>query len=191
MTEVYSILKFGLRLMLLFGLLIVPWPGWRPEFAQWFQAEARVVLRLVLPHEQIVVGPAEAAQTSVLDTQVMLTNPRRVTPEGQVVTTHMRLDSRSLGWLPNAMILSLLGATGRWRGGQWKVALACLIGTNVVVAITTAVCVLNGLSQATTPEGPGLFLMFANRLLVDNLWFSFVFPFLFWFICQGFYRRTE
>ena len=139
MIDRFPIWKFGGRFLLLFVLLMVPWPAWRAEFARWFQAEARVVLRVVLPAHRIVVGNVRDPKHPEVDTQIAISDPREIRQDGMATTTMINLDSRSLGWIPQAMTLALLGAVPRWRGGNWKRACASLIGTNLLVATTIAI----------------------------------------------------
>jgi hypothetical protein len=63
---------------------------------------------------------------------------------------------------------------------------ALLIGGLIIqllVAATTLVSISFALTSDASPAWPRLPLMLANRLLVENIWFSFVPPFLFWVGC--------
>src|SRR5208283_1493118 len=115
-----------------------------------------------------------------LDTKITLADPKSVQPGGEMPAMVLSLDSRSVGWMPNAMLLALAGATP-WN---WSRRLKALLGGGLVVNAFVAVSILARVGDAVLgAQSSGwhsLLLMLDNHLLVENLWLSFLFPTLVW-----------
>jgi hypothetical protein len=166
---------FLLRFALIFWLLVWPWSGLRMAISAGFRAQAAFLAGLMHTHCPVRVEPFSQPHFPGLDTLVVMAGGPALPGLVQIP-----LDSVSQGWIPLAMLLALFLATpGPWaRRGRVLLAGALII--QCVMAAAVWVHLAYGLIDGRSPAWFGLLLLFANRLLVENLWFGFVLPFLFW-----------
>lgn len=95
---------FVVRLAVLYGLLILPWPGWRATYAGAYRTAANVIFGSFGP-DGIVVFREHPQKTKWLDTEIAI---RRRSSPAVGTTDH---NSRLTGYLPAALMLALAGAT--------------------------------------------------------------------------------
>ncbi len=171
---------FALRFALLFGLLAWPWPPLRQAVGAVFRAQARFLVGVALPEYVCRVETNSDPQYLTLDAQVVVADLKRIGPDGRSPVVAVRFDSGSQGWIPLAMWIALGVATPLPWSKRVKALLAGALLVQVLVAATVLVAVSFALTTEAWPVWERLVLMFANRLLVENVWFSFVPPFLLW-----------
>ena len=115
-----------------------------------------------------------------VSTPMVVTNPKSIEDYGRVANLTIPFDSGAQGWLPLAMLIALGVATPL----PWSKRIKFLLGGMVFVQGLVAATILAGVAyhfaSATSPTEQHLPLAFANRLLVENIWFSCVPPFLLW-----------
>jgi hypothetical protein len=102
------------RFVLIYGLLIAPWPGWNAVYGRWFRAFNQLVFasndRRILRFEP---APGERPP---LDTLILLANREKEDARGQAQGKRLGLDSRGIGWVPTALFASLtLASPVGWR----------------------------------------------------------------------------
>ncbi len=109
------------RFVVIFCLLIAPWPGWNDLYRDYFQALAETAFSR--QDDQRVVGfQPHVVQHgfSSLDLQMTLGNRALVDSNGNGKAEIMGLDTRSLGWMPTALTIALILATPvPWRQRAW------------------------------------------------------------------------
>ncbi|MCE0523398.1 MAG: hypothetical protein LV480_10865 [Methylacidiphilales bacterium] len=117
------------RFIVIFGLLVLPWPGWNAAYSGYFRAlgqavfghqdEQRIV-RFVPYHEQ--------HGFSSLDTQMTLGNRALADSTGKGKAESVTLDTRSIGWVPTALTMALILATPvPWRQRAWALLWGLLL----------------------------------------------------------------
>jgi len=178
-----SVSLFALRFVVIFGLLVFPWPGLRSAFAVFMRSELRLVLRPMLASRDVCVRPHRDPAHPSADTEVAVADPKDLLPDGNLPAKVLTLDSRSVGWMPQAMILSLCAATGLSRTRRWRLLLGGLAFTHALVLATFAVSVLPILVTEASPAWLFWLVNGAYHVLVENLWMAFVGPFLIWLLC--------
>jgi hypothetical protein len=110
--------RFLCRFVVLYGLLIVPWPGWKAAYGRWFRGFNQLVFasndRRILQFE-----PTPDAR-SPLDTQIALANRARIDALGRAPGKRLGLDSRGVGWIPTALFAAMtLASPLGWRRRIW------------------------------------------------------------------------
>jgi hypothetical protein len=177
------ITAFGVCLAIFYGLLITPWPGWRSTYGRFF----RVISEATFGSERgiviVRVRPAENPPRAEIDTQILLITRSTITPEGSARARVLGLDSRSVGWVPTALIIALASATPLpWR----RRANALLIGialVHVYLLFAVAADLWNqsaGLVPISfVPFWPALANILEQTFVVQ-LGPSFAFPVLIW-----------
>lgn len=173
---------FVLRFMLIFAVVIVPWRPLETFTRSVFQAEACWLLSLALPQKKIKAEVSQDPQHTTIDTRITLSDLRDVRPDGQAPTQVFDCDSRSLSWIPQAVWLALCGATPVPWPRRLRMALAGLLALQILVGGTILTAIFFGLAQESSPTWEFYGLAGLNHVLMDNLWVSFVVPWVLWII---------
>jgi len=100
---------FALRVFVIYIMLLLPWPGWGAAYDAWFRSLGRVaasggpwVVR---------VEPVPAEEKSPLTTRFHVGNPLMRDSQGNIMGKVLGLDSWGVGWVPTAIVISLIVAT--------------------------------------------------------------------------------
>jgi hypothetical protein len=179
-----TVRRFAIRWAIVFVLLIFPWPQFSNAFCHGFQSACRVLLAVTMPGSTVLVENNTGWKRVSCDTQITIRPRHENRPgSGEVAAKPEKivvLDSRSLGWMPIAMILALVGATPFPRSGRIFALMSGLFAVLIFVGISVWVSV-NVAAPGTAAIGwRDLFFFYADHLLIQNLWLSFLFPTLVW-----------
>jgi hypothetical protein len=180
MGDLKATFWFCLRFAVVFVVLAAPWPGFRGGFAKGVGIELRFALKLLLPHQAVEIRTVNDPTHTAEDTQAWVKSTDKPEAGGQAEKRGVGFDSRSLGWMPHAMIMALCAAMPLGWKKLWKIAVVGLAATNLFVLATLVIIVANGIRTESSPGWLQWMLPRANHLVLDNLWFSFVVPFLIW-----------
>ena len=101
----------ALRFMVIFAVLITPWPGWNDLYSQYFRALGQTVFGRDEGRREVVFSRADADSHAGLDTQLTLANRDLLDRDGRGLRIKTELDSRSIGWIPTALAFALIVAT--------------------------------------------------------------------------------
>jgi hypothetical protein len=171
---------FALRFTILFTLLVCPWPGTHSVFSACFRAQTRFLVGAMLPSRSFRVETYSNPRHPTVDILVVLAGRNNDGAAGAESAFGIPFDSASQGWIPFAMWIALILATPL----PWSKRLKALAVGSCVIELLVAATILVSVQYTLVGNGssawPRLPLMFANRLLVENIWFSFVPPFLLW-----------
>ena len=129
--------RFVLRLLLLYGLLVVPWPGLQEGYAALFRAGGNQLFRSFGSPGTVdfrTLAPAWKA----CDTDVVFRNP------GHGVILWLRYSSRHAGYLPTATLIALVLATPTPWSRQWRALLLGLALVNGFVVVRVALALVRG-----------------------------------------------
>jgi hypothetical protein len=118
-----------LRFAVIFGLLIVPWPGWNQAYSHYFQSLGQMVFNPPGESKRMVVFAPVTGKVPLLDTQLTLENADLADGSGRGLVKRTELDSRSIGWVPTALTMALVLATPI----PWPRRLAALAGGLVLI----------------------------------------------------------
>jgi hypothetical protein len=120
------ILRFLLRFAVIYGLLIVPWPGWNALYGQGFRAVGEAVFGRNDGQCVLYFEPHRQTQgLAAVDSRIVLGNPQQADSSGKGPAQLLSIDTRSIGWVPVATTAALILATPiSWR----RRALALLWG---------------------------------------------------------------
>jgi hypothetical protein len=106
------IAAFALRFAFIFGLLIFPWPGWDETYGHYFQALGSAAFREDHGPRAVVFSsyPPPIGEPGV-NTRIELANRDLLDENGRGLMKRTELNTRSIGWVPTALTLSLIAAT--------------------------------------------------------------------------------
>lgn len=105
------------RFAVIFGLLVLPWPGWNEIYGAYFRAFGQAAFSRQDDQRIVRFQPHEVRHGfSRLDTQMTLGNRALVDNSGKGLAEIVDLDTRSIGWMPTALTMALILATPvPWR----------------------------------------------------------------------------
>ena len=129
--------RFVVGFLLLYGLLVLPWPGVRESYASFFRAGGNVLFKSFGSRGTVRFIPADP-QHGKWDTEGHLI--RRDRP------TYWRVgfNSRRMGYLPTAVLTALVLATPiPWRRRGWALLWGILL-VNGFVVVRLAVAIMRG-----------------------------------------------
>lgn len=161
--------SFILRIAVIFGLLIIPWPGFRDAYGDY----SRWIVNSVFgrDHGDFLIH-AEAHQRvrglATMDSQIVMANTTLIS-DCKCPADYLGFDSRAICWLPTALTIALILATPI----PWRRRLASmLIGILLIHLYILAVFAIYIWNQSTT-IGVITLPPFA-KLITDALEYTFV-----------------
>ena len=188
-----DLIRFLWRFALIFGLLILPWPGWDELYAQYFRTLGEVAFsrdgnqRLV----RFEANPSPADHAT-LTTRLTLGNRELMGEDGKGRGEIVDLDTRSLGWVPTAMTTALILATPiRWSRRGWALLWGLLVVQGFIL-FSLQTWIWNqepGLSLLALPPWLKQVVDDLQYTLVTQLGASFSVPVLVWLLVT--FRRED
>ncbi len=158
---------------------MAPWPGAREAVRSIVQGEVRWLAPWVAPRMVVHIEALNDSSHEGIDTQVSMADPRKIRPDGSVEVSGITLDTRSVAWIPQVMLLALVAATPVGWMERARAAVLGMLLVNGVVILTLAA----GLAFAHAEGHPAWVhpvLSHVYDITVQNLWFSFLFPTVLW-----------
>ena len=120
-----KVIGFIVRFILIYGLLIAPWPDLNQTYGSYFRALGTAFFssdsgpRVLRFAEQNSV-PEAARKTPPLATRVTLANRNLADSQGNGPAQLIDLDTRSIGWVPTALTTALILASPvPWKRRLW------------------------------------------------------------------------
>ena len=171
------------RFVLIYGLLIAPWPGWSAAYGRWFRAFNQSIF---VSNEHRMLQFETARDVSPpLDTQITLANRDRVDARGHVPAKKLGLDSRGIGWVPTALLVALTLASPVTWCRRLRALLASLLIIHGYIALSVGCYIWNQSTDLDLVTLTPFWKAVAGGLeetLVTQLGPSFVVPALIWFV---------
>jgi hypothetical protein len=175
---------FLIRFVLFFGLLILPWPGWNELYGQGFRAIGNAIF--ARDGEKCVLYLAAHRQTqgfSALDTRITIGNRELVDSAGKGPATMLGIDTRSIGWIPTALTITLIVATPiPWQRRLWALVLGFIL-IQGFIAFSIWVYIWNESTNVSLVTLSPFWKQIADGLqytLVTQMGISFTVPVLVW-----------
>jgi len=187
------IVRFLIRFVLIFGLLVLPWPGWNDLYGHAFRAVGNAVF--AQDGEKRVLYFSAHRQTqgfSSVDTQITIGNRDLIDSNGKGLAALLGLDTRSVGWMPTALTIALIMSTPiPLQRRAWSLLWGLLL-VHAFILFSVAVYIwdksttvsLDTLSPFYKPIADGL-----EYTLVTQMGISFSIPVLIWIAVM--FRRED
>lgn len=176
---------FLLRFAVLYGLLIVPWPGWRAAYGGYFRGLAGTAYAREAASTIVRFRPAEKPPRMEIDSEILLAKRVKLDAAGRGPVQILGLDSRGVGWVPTALLLSLVAATPLPWASRGRALVAGLVLVHAYLLATVAFYLWN----QSSGQAPVSFLPywaplgeFLEETFVTQMGPSFVVPTLIWLL---------
>src|ERR1700679_1962961 len=146
------ILRFACAFALVYGVLIVPWPGWNATYGSALRLLCRSTLGV--NNENSIVTFRAAPKGRPLDTEIVIADPRRLDSTGSGPGLVLGLDSRGVGWVPTALLAALVLSTPvPWRR-RLAALLAGELAVNLYVLLTVKIYIWSEELHRADTAGP-------------------------------------
>jgi hypothetical protein len=174
------------RFIVIFGLLVLPWPGWNAIYGSYFRALGQAVFSRPDDQRVVLFEPHQMQHGfSSLDTQMTLGNRALADSSGKGRAEIVDLDSRSMGWMPTALTMALILATPvPWRQRAWALLWGLLL-IHAFILFTLQVCLWDESSAVSLIELSPFWQLIVDELqytLITQLGASFSVPILIWIL---------
>jgi hypothetical protein len=191
-TRYAPVLWFALRFVVIFGLLIAPWPGWNQAYARYFQSFGQWAFDASGDSgRKVIFAPAGGAIPD-LDTRVTLENTALANSSGQIPARGTELDSRSIGWVPTALTIALVLASPVPWGRRLGALAAGLALIHVFIYVSLLSWVWNESTEVSLLSLSTFWKQALDELtyaLINQLGCSFSIPVVIWILVT--FRRTD
>ena len=183
-----SVLKF----MLVFGLLIAPWPEWNHFYSSYFQQMGRVAFSSELGKREVEFASNNAPSRPSMDTVMSLGNRDLIDSTGRGLRAKTELDTRSIGWIPTALTIALIIATPISLRRRFCALLGGLFLVHVFILFTLQSWIWNNSPAVSLLTFSNFGKILADELdytLMNQIGASFSIPVLIWIIVT--FRRQD
>jgi len=121
-----TLLRFLIGFGLLYGLLILPWPGFKGAYGGYFQALGSAAFTSnAQRYVQFAPSPNPRFGIGV---QITLANRAQADATGHGPARILELDARGIGWVPTALLFALVVASPvPWRRRGWALLWGMLL----------------------------------------------------------------
>ena len=159
-----------LLFLLLFAVLIFPWPGFDQAYGSYFRGFGTFFLGRDGPGEFLRFDPYMLVHDfTTLNTQITLGNEERASPDGHFPAAQTSLDTRSIGWVPTALTIALIGASPV----PWRRKVGALIAGVVLVHLLILFTLESWIWSQSSGLGLAHLSPFAQSV-ADGLSYTFV-----------------
>ena len=172
-----------------YALLIAPWPNSRELYSGYFCSFARLVFSEYRGNRILRFNTVPVDQRNrTLDIRITLANRDQLDANSSGHAIMLDLDSRGIGWVPTALLLSLVIASPVSRSRRtcalvWGLlAIHALILLSIQVYIWNQVDASNGLNLIALSPFWKTIVSGMEETLVTQLGASFVLPLLIWIL---------
>jgi hypothetical protein len=115
--------------VLIYALLLLPWPGWDQLYSHYFRALGETAFSRDNDRRIILFEGQHIEQDfSTLDIRMIMGNRDTVDSSGRGLSIPIDLNTRSIGWVPTALTIALILATPvPWRRRGWALLWGLLL----------------------------------------------------------------
>jgi hypothetical protein len=181
-----SIGGFVLRFAALYLLLLGPWPGWNQGYSDYFRSLCRADEGLFNDPWSIRFEQLRRTRANPLDTRILLASPTATNADGLHPAVALDLDSRSIGWVPTALLLALVLSTPMNWSRLVQALLGGLAAVHVFIAFSVRIHIVSQALALPGAEAMGLSawqkqaLGALDQTLITQIGASFTVPVLIW-----------
>ena len=178
------ILSFLLWFVVIYGVLIFPWPGWNDLYSQAFRGVGNGLFGSDQGSRVVHFEAFRQTQGfASIDSRIILGNRDLIDATGKAPACLLGIDPRSIGWTPTALTLALIAATPiPWQRRLWGMVVGFVL-IQVFIAATVWVYIWNESTNISLITLSPFWKPVADALqytLVTQMGISFTVPVLIW-----------
>ena len=178
------ILGFLVRFTLIFGLCLIPWPGWNALYGEGFRLLGNACFGLDYGKWVIYFEPYERTKgINSIDSQIVLSNHTLIDSQGHGRVRLLGIGSRTIGWIPTALTMALILASPvPWRRRGWALLWGVLL-IHLFIVFSMAVYIWNQSTLLDLLTLPPFLKVISEALeytLVTQIGAGFCVPVLIW-----------
>jgi len=192
---------FFVRLIVVYGVLLAPWPGLAGGYAVFYRAGANVLFGSLGSAGQATFQPKTdpGAKTGnrKFDSEVVI-KTRKPGRAGEVLvyTRDVPFHTRRVGYLSTALVVALIAATSMRWGRKWASLAVGLVLVHLFIAVEIGLTLLYSLSDGEpraidVGAGAGRFFARLYEMMVISPTLTFVVPILIWLLVCVRWRDLE
>jgi hypothetical protein len=180
------LLIFVAGFVLLYGLLMAPWPGWNAAYGAWFRGLGELAFTRTGEQRIVRFEPYfEQHGFSSLTTRIILGNRDLTDNAGRGPVRRLDLDTRSIGWTPTALTIALILATPLpWRRRAWALLWGMLL-VHAFILFSIQAWIWNESPDLSLSNLSPFWKEVADNLeytLITQMGISFSMPVLIWIV---------
>lgn len=180
------------RFTLVYGLLIIPWPGFDRVYGVYFRAVNQSLLARDDTRKQVGFEAVPVELHHRLDSRLVLINRNQPDHDRNSAVRYVELDSRSIGWVPTALLLALILASPvSWGRRGWALVWG-LLAIHGFILFSVASSVWNNAAEMSLLAFTPFWKDMAEGMeetLITQVGASFVVPVLIWIVVT--FRRHD
>ena len=173
------------RFVVLYALLIVPWPGFNGAYGRYFCALGQLIFARENDRRIVHFEPVPEELRHQLDIRIALGNREHLDRNGSGQMVFLELDTRGIGWVPTALLLALVLATPvTWRRRAGALCLG-LLSVHALVIFSVAIYIWNNsvdLGLVTVGPFSKQIIAGLEETLITQMGASFAAPVLIWML---------
>ena len=147
--------RFLLRFAVIYGLVLVPWPGWRDAYGDYFRGLGNLVYGHHGGAWTCYLEPCLRTKGfASMDSQIVLYANSAVDHSGNVKVSFLGIDSRAIGWLPTGLTLALILAPSLTLRKRALALMSGLLANQVYVLVVIGIYLLNRAPEAGIISAP-------------------------------------
>lgn len=183
---------FVVPFMIAYGLMIAPWPGWNKCYGDYFQSFGNCFLS---EQNEVRTLRFQAGDEGRLDTKIVIIAANSLDASGNLHAQILALDSRSVGWIPTALLLALVLGTPLRIKRRLLALIVGLIAVHGYILFTLWIYIVNESSHANASGPQDAFAFLAaigdvlETTLVSQLGASIIAPVIIWFLVS--FRKKD
>jgi hypothetical protein len=186
MWHIKPILLAAGSFILIYALLILPWPGWNDFYSGYFRSVGQMAFTREDDQRIILFRPHHVQHGfSTLDTDMIVSNRALVSNSGQGEAEIVNLDSRSIGWTPTALTIALILATPVSLKQRAWALLWGMVSIHVFILFTLQVAIWNQSPAVSLIDFSPFWKTMVdalNNTLITQLGASFSVPVVIWIL---------
>lgn len=192
LTGVKQVIKFFCLFLLVYVLLMVPWPGFGAGYSKFYRAAGTFLFGSFGRKGVVCFYPLSDGE---YDVKIVFYNRDQVAPDGKMIPCgHIRHNSRLAGYIYAAFVVALILATPIPLRRRVRALFWGLILIHCFIVFKLAIWILYGFNQEPSPlivlnKFWQQALLITVNVFVHNLTFGFIVSFIIWILVS--FRRED
>jgi hypothetical protein len=190
-----TVTVFGLRFALIYGLLLLPWPGLKEASASYFRAVGNAVFAHRDSSIYVKFEALPPRETRAPETRIVVANLALRNAQGETPARHLDVDLRGVAWVPLVWLAALIlaspvpGPRKAWAFFWGMLAIHGFILFSLGIYIVNQSDAASGLHLVELSSWAKELTDELENILITQMGASFVVPVMLWILVT--FRRED